>query len=82
MKLNNIEVSGFDTVLIHTPMDDGTQNTVVFKKRDSDDRWVREGKNTDIHDHAEMVSKIKKFTNSEWHRVWVNGTYINISPLY
>ena len=33
MKLNNVDVTGIDTVVIHTPMDDGTDNVVVFKLR-------------------------------------------------
>jgi len=82
MKLDNVEITGVDTVVIHTPMDDDTTRTVVFKKRDLDNRWVREGKTTDIHEHNEMVNKIKRFSNSEWHRVWINGTYVNIMPRY
>lgn len=81
MKLNNVEISGFDTIIIHTPMDDGSMNSVRFMKR-SDDRWERDGKPSDIHTHLEMVNKIKKFTYSPYHKVWLNGTYVNISPLY
>ena len=40
MKLNNVDVTGIDTVVIHTPMDDGTDTVVVFKLR-SDKRWER-----------------------------------------
>ena len=82
MKLNNVEVSGFNTIVIHTPMNDGSMNSVVFNKRDSDERWVREGHPTDIHNHVDMVNKIKKFTYSPYHKVWINGTFVNISPLY
>ena len=72
MKLDNVEVNGFDHVVIC--------QDVVFKKRD-DGRWAREGaKKPDIISHDEMVMKIKKFTYSPWHRVWINGTYINIYP--
>lgn len=72
MKLNNVEVNGYDHVVIC--------GEVVFKKRD-DGRWQREGsKKPDIIEHAEMVNKIKKFTYSPWHRVWINGTFINVHP--
>lgn len=81
MKLNNVDITGIDTVVIHTPMDDGTDNVVVFKLR-SDTRWEREGKNTDIHTHDQMVNKIKKFTHSPYHKVWINGTYVNVLPTY
>lgn len=81
MKLNNVEVTGFDTIVIHTPMDDGSMNSVVFDKR-SDGRWERKGHPFDVHTHLEMVNKIKKFTYSPYHKVWLNGTYVNIVPLY
>jgi len=81
MKLNNVDVTGIDTVVIHTPMDDGTDTVVVFRLR-SDTLWEREGKNTDIYTHDQMVSKIKKFTYSPYHRVWINGTYVNVLPTY
>lgn len=73
MKLDNVEVNGFDHVVL-------TYTNTVFKKRD-DGRWAREGaKVPDIIDHEDMVMKIKKFTYSPWHRVCINGTYVNINP--
>ena len=82
MKLDNIDITGIDHVVIHTPMDNGTENVVVFVKRDFDERWVREGHPTDIHEHLELVNKIKKFTYSPFHKVWINGSYVNILPTY
>ena len=70
MKLDNVEVNGFDTVVIN--------RSVVFKKN-PDTTWTRQ--NTKVNDviaHADMVNKIKKFTYSPWHRVFINGNYINI----
>ena len=72
MKLDNVEVTGIDHVVIY--------QDVVFTRRD-DGRWAREGaKKLDIIEHDQMVKKIKKFTYSPWHRVWINGTYVNVYP--
>ena len=78
MKIDNIELNGFDTVLIKTRKNND-YITTIFEKF-ADNRWRRKDKPTDTLTHNEMVSKIKGFTYSQWHRVWVNGTYINIYP--
>lgn len=71
MKLDNIEVSGIEHVVIY-------QN--VMFHRGSNGLWTREGKPNDVYSHEAMVNKIKSFTYSPSHRVWINGNYVNILP--
>ena len=55
MKLDNIEVSGIEHVVIY-------QN--VMFHRGSNGLWTREGKPNDVYSHEAMVNKIKSFTYS------------------
>jgi hypothetical protein len=81
MKVDNVEINGFDTVVIKSRRKKHGNDcaTVVFKKVD-DWVWERDGKPNDRVAHREMVNKIKSFTYSPWHRVWINGSYVNIYP--
>lgn len=81
MKVDNVEISGFDTVVIkgRRKKNTGDYTTVVFKKINGW-IWERDGKPSDYITHRDMVNKIKSFTYSPWHRVWINGSFVNIYP--
>ena len=70
MKVDNVEITGIDHVVIY--------QKIIYDRNGWE--WTRKGKPSDTMDHAAMVKKIKKFTYSPWHRVWISGSYVNILP--